>query len=126
MSSIETKYARIVGSRLDKFKEKKPDLYNFRCPYCGDSKKHKSKARGYLFAKGQDLIFKCHNCGVGQSLGNFINRVNAKDVNKLQLEGLVKAGVFDEFDTDRNKILNSILSVLLLLLNIVLKYFSIF
>jgi len=39
---------------------------------------------------------------------DFINRVDAKDVNKLQLEGLVKAGVFDEFDKDRNKILNSI------------------
>ena len=39
---------------------------------------------------------------------DFINRVNAKDVNKLQLEGLVKSGVFDEFDKDRNKILNSI------------------
>ena len=28
---------------------------------------------------------------------DFINRVNTKDVNKLQLEGLTKAGVFDEF-----------------------------
>ncbi|MFL2877452.1 MAG: hypothetical protein ACJZ8N_00530 [Candidatus Pelagibacter sp.] len=37
-----------------------------------------------------------------------MNRVDAKDVNKLQLEGLVKSGVFDEFDKDRNKILNSI------------------
>ena len=34
--------------------------------------------------------------------------MNAKDVNKLQLEGLVKSGAFDEFETDRNKILNSI------------------
>ena len=34
----------------------------------------------------------------------FINRVNAKDVNKLQLEGLVKAGTFDEFDKDRNMV----------------------
>ena len=32
------------------------------------------------------------------SLMDFINRVDAKDVNKLQLEGLTKAGVFDEFD----------------------------
>ena len=39
---------------------------------------------------------------------DFIERVNARDVNKLQLEGLVKAGVFDEFDKDRSKILNSI------------------
>ena len=46
--------------------------------------------------------------GVFKSFVDFINRVNAKDVNKLQLEGLTKAGVFDEFDKDRNKILNSI------------------
>ena len=39
---------------------------------------------------------------------DFINRVNPKDVNKLQLEGLTKAGVFDELEKDRNKIFNSI------------------
>ena len=37
-----------------------------------------------------------------------MSRVDVKDVNKLQLEGLVKAGVFDEFDIDRNKIIFSI------------------
>ncbi len=42
------------------------------------------------------------------SLVNFMSRVDAKDVNKLQLEGLVKSGAFDEFDKDRNKILNTI------------------
>ena len=46
--------------------------------------------------------------GKFQSLIDFINRVDAKDVNKLQLEGLVKSGAFDEFDKNRNKILNSI------------------
>jgi DNA polymerase-3 subunit alpha len=49
---------------------------------------------------------------------DFINRVNAKDVNKLQLEGLVKAGVFDEFDLDRNKILNSIPKIIQKIKNI--------
>ena len=46
--------------------------------------------------------------GKFSSLVDFINRVDIKDVNKLQLEGLVKAGVFDEFDKDRKKILVSI------------------
>ncbi len=53
-----------------------------------------------------------------KSLVNFINRVNIKDVNKLQLEGLVKAGVFDEFDNDRNKILNSIPKIIQKIKNI--------
>ena len=55
-----------------------------------------------------NIINEREKNGIFKSLVDFINRVNAKDVNKLQLEGLVKAGVFDEFDQDRNKILNSI------------------
>ena len=46
--------------------------------------------------------------GKFKSFNNFINRVDSKDVNKLQLEGLTKAGVFDEFDKNRNKIFTSI------------------
>tara|TARA_B100000242_G_scaffold207296_1_gene150404 strand:+ start:2852 stop:6265 length:3414 start_codon:yes stop_codon:yes gene_type:complete len=46
--------------------------------------------------------------GKFESLENFIKRVDAKDVNKLQLEGLTKAGAFDEFEKDRNKIFVSI------------------
>ena len=42
--------------------------------------------------------------GKFNSLFDFINRVNSRDINKLQLEGLTKAGVFDEFCSDRNKI----------------------
>ena len=49
---------------------------------------------------------------------NFMNRVNSKDVNKLQLEGLTKAGVFDEFDKDRSKILNSIPKIIQQIKNI--------
>ncbi len=52
------------------------------------------------------------------SLVDFINRVDIKDVNKLQLEGLVKSGAFDEFDEDRNKILNSIPKIILQIKNI--------
>ena len=53
-----------------------------------------------------------------KSFVDFIYRVDAKDVNKLQLEGLVKAGVFDEFDKDRNKILNSIPKIIQQIKNI--------
>ncbi len=52
------------------------------------------------------------------SFVDFINRVSSKDVNKLQLEGLVKAGVFDEFDKDRHKILNSIPKIIQQIKNI--------
>jgi len=56
--------------------------------------------------------------GKFKSLVDFINRIDAKDVNKLQLEGLVKSGVFDQFDKDRNKILNSIPKIIQKIKNI--------
>ena len=55
-----------------------------------------------------NIIQEREKNGKFKSFTDFINRVNSKDVNKLQLEGLVKAGVFDEFDKDRNKIVTSI------------------
>ena len=39
-----------------------------------------------------------------KSLSDFIKRVDPKDINKLQLEGLIKSGTFDEFDTNRKKL----------------------
>ena len=42
------------------------------------------------------------------SLMDFIKRVDPKDINKLQLEGLVKSGVFDEIDKNRKKLYDSI------------------
>ena len=72
MDYVEDKYIRFLNTRLDKFKNLKSGLYNFRCPYCGDSQKHRNKARGYFFLKKSEYIFKCHNCGMGRSLGNFL------------------------------------------------------
>ena len=47
------------------------------------------------------------------SINNFINRVNPKDINKLQLEGLVKAGAFDNLNNNRQSLYNSIPSLIL-------------
>ena len=46
--------------------------------------------------------------GKFKTFTDFINRVDPKDVNKLQLEGLVKAGAFDEIDLNRKKLFESI------------------
>ncbi len=69
---VDAHYVSLLSGRLDKFIRKKPDLFNFRCPYCGDSQKHKNKARGYFFRIKADMVFKCHNCGVGRTLPNFL------------------------------------------------------
>ncbi len=51
--------------------------------------------------------------GKFSSLNNFINRISPKDINKLQLEGLVKAGAFDSININRKKIYNSIPKLIL-------------
>ena len=69
---VDTKYISLVSARLQKFSKKSRGLYNFRCPYCGDSSKYKNKARGFLYPIKNDYNFKCHNCGVSKTLSNFL------------------------------------------------------
>ena len=83
---IEQKYLLIASSQLQQFKKKGDHLYNFRCPYCGDSQKSKTKARGFVFAKENNLIYKCHNCGKGASVGNLLKHLDSKIYNDYIME----------------------------------------
>ncbi len=69
---IDHKFIGMLAPQLQMFKRKKADLYNCRCPLCGDSKKRKTAARGYFFVEKNEFLYKCHNCGVCLSLGNFL------------------------------------------------------
>ena len=66
---IDIKYLSLISPQLQQFKKKSDFLWNFRCPYCGDSQKSRTKARGFVYRKKNDLFYKCHNCGVGTTLG---------------------------------------------------------
>jgi len=76
MDLIDSKYIGLVSSRLQKFKRVKADLYNFRCPLCGDSQKNKNKTRGYLYPVKNNTNFKCHNCGASLSFNNFLKEID--------------------------------------------------
>ena len=76
MDHIDSKFIGLVSSRLQKFKRVKSNLYNFRCPICGDSKKNKSKTRGYLYAVKANTNYKCHNCGASMSFNNFLKEID--------------------------------------------------
>ena len=91
-SYIDIKYLNLISPQLQLFKKKGDVLWNFRCPYCGDSKKKKSKARGFVFRKKNDLFFKCHNCGVGATLGNLIKHVDSK-IHKDYIMERYRSGV---------------------------------
>jgi len=76
MDLVDSKFITLVSSRLQKFKRVKSDLYNFRCPICGDSQKHKNKARGYFYQVKVNTNYKCHNCGVSLSLNSFLKQID--------------------------------------------------
>ena len=76
MDLVDSKFIGLVSSRLQKFKKVKADLYNFRCPICGDSQKNKSKTRGYLYSVKADMNFRCHNCGASMTLSNFLKTID--------------------------------------------------
>ena len=76
MDLVDSKYIGIISPRLQKFKKVKNNLYNFRCPICGDSKRNKTKTRGYLYAIKANVNFKCHNCSASMSLSNFLKTLD--------------------------------------------------
>ena len=85
-SYIDLKFINEVSARLSQFKKKGDYLFNFRCPHCGDSKKNKTKARAYFYRVKNDMFFKCHNCGEGQSFSNFLKFIDRKKYENYLLE----------------------------------------
>ena len=100
MDHVDSKFIGLVSPKLQKFKRVKADLYNFRCPICGDSKKNKSKTRGYLYAVKANTNFKCHNCGASMSLNNFLKQVDPAVHKQYVMEK------FKEGHTGRNFVID--------------------
>jgi len=99
-----------MSSRLGRFTKKKDDLYNFRCPICGDSQKNKSKSRGYVYRKKNDYFYMCHNCGISITFYNFLKQVDPTLLKEYQLERYTNGETgnnnypkpsFDEFKTEQ-------------------------
>lgn len=83
---VEIKYLNLLSTRFQKFKQKKPYLWNFRCPYCGDSQKNKNKARGFVFQLKGDLIYKCHNCQISVPLPKLIQDFDVQLYKEYRME----------------------------------------
>ena len=86
MDFVDVKYINLISLRLQKFKKIKNNLYNFRCPICGDSQRNKNKARGYLYQVKNNTNFKCHNCGLNISFNNFLKQVDINTHTQYTLE----------------------------------------
>lgn len=86
MDITDDKYINLLSSRLEKFKKIKINLYNFRCPLCGDSQKNKNKTRAYLYSVKNNTNFKCHNCGASLSFNNFLKQLDPTLYKQFSLE----------------------------------------
>ena len=100
MDLIDSKYIGLVSARLQKFKRVKADLYNFRCPICGDSQRYKNKARGYIYSVKNNTNFKCHNCGASMSLNNFLKKLDTTLHKKYSIEKFKEGHTGKNFVTE--------------------------
>jgi hypothetical protein len=70
--SLDLGYIFLVSGQLVNF-EQHGAAYRIQCPYCQFQKKQApSKSKGFFYQKNNDWQFKCHKCGTGKSLANFL------------------------------------------------------
>lgn len=98
MNYIDNKYIGLISNRLDKFKRKDSTTYIFRCPLCGDSQKNKNKTRGYIYQKGQDALFYCHNCHASTKFGNLLRTVDPELYKEYVQERFVEQNTGERKD----------------------------
>jgi transcription elongation factor Elf1 len=107
---IDRAFLLRISPKLQRFTQKKEDLYNFRCPLCGDSQKNKTKSRGYVYRKKNDYFYMCHNCGASTSFYNFLDKVDPTLIKEYALERYKngdnnksnhKTPDFEEFKTEK-------------------------
>ena len=89
---IDLKYLNILSGQLSQFKRKDNNLFNFRCPFCGDSQSNKLKARGYVFLVEGAYLYKCHNCGTSANIDRLISHVNSELHREYRTERFVDKG----------------------------------
>jgi len=78
--ALDEKYVSLLSNQLLRFKitRRNPFQVNFRCPYCGDSKKDLRKARGYVYEKNSNLWFSCRNCSKSTNVPALIKHVDQR------------------------------------------------
>jgi len=82
----EIKYLNLLSVRLEKFKQKGDYLWNFRCPICNDSQKHRNKARGFVFQVKGKLLYKCHNCQYSAPISRLFETLDPPLYKQYRLE----------------------------------------
>ena len=90
---LQEKYLLLISASLLAFKKRTQNTYNFRCPYCGDSQKSKSKARGNIYPINDELHYHCFNCGRSRRFEWFLKDQNRQLYSEYTLENMKEKGV---------------------------------
>jgi hypothetical protein len=99
MNWIDLKYIGALAPRLSMFAKKDNDVWNMRCPICGDSRKSKTKARGYILGSSGGYVYTCHNCNVSMPFGRFLETIDPSAYQDYLRERYVEKA--KTYDTDR-------------------------
>ena len=89
---VDLKYIGLISSRLERYKVRNhsPLKANFRCPYCSDSRKSKTKTRGWLLEKSDGkLIYYCHNCFKSVIFTTFLSDMDTTLYNEYIVEKFI-------------------------------------
>ena len=101
---LESKYVLLLSSRLVNFKRKSSNKFEFRCPYCGDSKKSKNKTRGTIFERKGRLVYNCFNCGASPPIGEFIKFMDNYLYSEYLKEKFENRKRFDEPEIEKETV----------------------
>lgn len=88
--SIDVNYINNLSSRIDQFKKVRRDLWNGRCPMCGDSKSNKFKKRFYVYLNEDHYSVICHNCENSFIFSTFLKVFYPDEYKRYILEKLPK------------------------------------
>ncbi|AUR97790.1 hypothetical protein NVP1244A_088 [Vibrio phage 1.244.A._10N.261.54.C3] len=90
---VDKMFARMVGNRIDFFREEREGMWRGRCPSCGDGAKGASgKSRRFFILEQDDglgLYTVCHNCDnpeVNGSFQWFLKQMHSDLFDDYQLE----------------------------------------
>lgn len=75
---IEENFIEQFCAKFGRYKKIKPGLYNIRCFICGDSRKSKTKKRGYIYQRSGKYFYMCHNCGYSTTFANLLKNSDEK------------------------------------------------
>jgi transcription elongation factor Elf1 len=90
---LQEKYLLLISASLPQFKKRSQYAYSFRCPYCGDSKKSKTKARGNIYStNGNELHYHCFNCGTSRSFEWFLRDQSNQLYGDYKIENMKEGG----------------------------------